>query len=84
MVAYNAATIPLELLDMVMYVGMHFSEQKNGIKNETIGLTRSRDLTACPIRAAIRCVRHLREHLLPPTTLLFIYCQHNSEHRITD
>jgi hypothetical protein len=83
-VAYNAATIPLELLDMVTYVGMHFTEQKNGIKNETIGLTRSRDLTACPVRAAIRRVRHLREHQMPPTTPLFIYIQHNKQHRITD
>jgi hypothetical protein len=52
-VAYNAATIPMELLGMVTYVGMHFTEQKNGIKNETIGPSCSLDQTACPVLVAI-------------------------------
>lgn len=83
-VSYNAATIPMEMLEMVTYVGLLFTEQKNGIKNETIGLTRSRDLTACPVLAAIRRVRHLREHQAPPTTPLFMYYKQGTQHRITD
>jgi hypothetical protein len=50
--AHNVATTPLALLPLVTYVGMHFTEQNNGINNETIRLTCSWDLQACPILAA--------------------------------
>jgi hypothetical protein len=47
--AYSAVTIPLDLLPLANYVGLHFTEQKNGINNETIGLTQSRDTHICPV-----------------------------------
>lgn len=82
--AYNASVIPLALLPLVTYVGMHFTEQKNGIKNETIGLTCSRDLQACPVLAAVHRVQHLREHQMPAHTPLFVYFNQGVQHRITD
>jgi hypothetical protein len=81
---YSAATIPLELLDRASYVGLLFTEQKNGIKNETIGLTRTRDILLCPVCVMIRRVRHLRLHEMPPATPLFIYQNQGVSHRITD
>jgi hypothetical protein len=82
--AYSAATIPLKLLDLANYVGLNFTEQKNGIKNETIGLTRSRDISICPVLIMIRRVRHLREHEMPAQTPLFIYFKQGVQHRVTD
>jgi hypothetical protein len=71
-------------LELVTYVGMHFTEQKNGIKNETIGLTHSRDQTACPVLMAIQHVHHLCEHHMPSTNPLFLYLNNHTEYRITD
>jgi hypothetical protein len=82
--AYNTATIPLALLPLVTYVGMHFTKQNNGIKKETIGLTRSRDLQACPVLAAVCRVRQLRKHQMPPNTPLFLYFKQGVQHRISD
>jgi hypothetical protein len=79
----NAATIPLALLLLVTYVGMHY-EQKNGIKNETIGLTCSQDLQACPVLVAACQVQHLCEHQMPAPTPLFIYFKQGVQHHITN
>jgi hypothetical protein len=59
---YTATTIPLHLLNDATTVGLHFSLQKNGISGETIWLGRAREPHACPVQAAARRVRHLREN----------------------
>jgi hypothetical protein len=70
---YPASTIPLELLDSVTFLTYTFTEQKNGIRNEEIGLARSRDQQACPVRCTANRVRHLRTHLAPPDTPIFAF-----------
>jgi hypothetical protein len=82
--AYLAVDIPLEHLPLANFVGLNFTEQKNGIKNETIGLTRSRDTTICPVLIMIRRVRHLRAHQMPPQTPLFVFFIQGIQHRVTD
>jgi hypothetical protein len=68
---YPASTIPLDLLDQATFVTYAFTEQKNGIRNEEIGLARSRDRHACPVHCTANRVRHLRTHNAPPDTPLF-------------
>jgi hypothetical protein len=61
---------------------LHGAEKWN--KNETIGLTRSRDTTCCPILVMIQWVQHLRAHQMPPLTPLSIYLKQGVPHHITD
>jgi hypothetical protein len=82
--AYSAATLPLKMLNLTNYVGLNFTEQKNGIKNETIRLTQSWDTTCCPVLIMIRQVWHLRQHQMPPRTPLFIYFKQGVQHPVTD
>ena len=70
---HPATTIPLELLDGVTFAGLTFNEQKNGVKGEIIGLTRSGDPNACAVLALTRRVRHLRQHHAQPSTKLYTY-----------
>jgi hypothetical protein len=77
--AYSAATLPLEMLALA-----NFTKQKNGSKNETISLTRSRDTTICPVLLMTQRVWHLQEHQMPAQTPLFIFFKQGVQHRITD
>ena len=70
---HPATTIPLELLEGVTFAGLTFNEQKNGVKGEIIGLTRSGDPNACAVLALTRRVRHLRQHHAQPSTKLYTY-----------
>jgi hypothetical protein len=47
--------------------------QKNGIPGEVIGLTGTGAPIACPVKAIIRRVHHLRSHGAAATTELFWY-----------
>ena len=82
-VDYPAATIPLEVLDMVTFAGLTFTEQKNGVKGEIIGLTRSGDPAACAVTALTRRIRHFRAHGAPPATKLYTYFdRHGRPHHL--
>ena len=70
---YNAATIPLALLDATSFVTYTFTTQKNAVRGEAIGLGRSGRGSCCPVAASVQCVRHLREHGALPTTPLGTY-----------
>ena len=76
-VEYSAATTPLDQLDLATFAGLTFTEQKNGVKGEVIGLTLSGDDLACAVRALTRRVRHLRAHHAPPNTKLYTYFDSN-------
>ena len=68
-----AAEIPLELLDNATFVSLDFTEQKNGITNERIGLGLSGDKQACPVHILKCRVRHLRSGGASRTTPLYCY-----------
>lgn len=59
-------------------VSLNFTEQKNGVKNETICLTRSTNLHACPVRRTASRVQHLRTHLASPDTPIFSFYENST------
>jgi len=55
------------------FVGLEFTNQKNCVKGEIIGLGRSGSDLWCPVRASIRRIIALRRHHAPPHTPLHSY-----------
>jgi hypothetical protein len=55
-------TTPPHHLLSATFVTLEFTEQKNGVRGEVIGLSRSGDPHFCPVGAAARRVIHLRAH----------------------
>jgi hypothetical protein len=53
-----------------------FSDQKNGVRGEVIGLGRSGNPRACPVIATANRVLHLRSHNAPLSTPLSTYYRH--------
>lgn len=66
-------TAPLDLIKRATFASLEFTDQKNGVKGEVIGLGRSGDPKFCPVLSIINRVLHLREHNAPPTTPLASY-----------
>ncbi len=57
-------------LHSVNYVALEFTNQKNGVHSELVGLGRSGHLIHCPVQALINWVKHLRATCAPLTTTL--------------
>jgi integrase len=55
------------------FATLTFTDQKNGVRGEVIGLARSGNIQLCPVLSIIRRVVHLREHNAPHTTPLASY-----------
>ncbi len=82
---YTAANIPLPLLPSVSYAGLTFTMQKNGVPGEMIGLTPTGAPIACPVRAIVRRVQHLRTYTIARDTPLYVYYDHTGvSRRISD
>jgi hypothetical protein len=60
-------------LHSVNYVALEFTNQKNGVHSELVGLGRSGHLIHCPVQALINWVKHLRATCAPLTTTLYSY-----------
>ena len=67
-----AATTPAYALHAATSVYLTFTDQKNGVRGERVGHTRSGDSFACPVLAILRRVLHLRSHNAPSTTPLYM------------
>ena len=79
----NAATVPLDQLQNASKVHLNFTDQKNGIKDETITHGNNTDLLLSPVRAVARRVAHLRQSAAPADTPLFtVYSANNRIRRI--
>lgn len=76
---YLATTIPLLDLPRVTFISLTFTTQKNGVRGEVIGLSRSGDFSLCPVLATIRRIMHLRTHNAPLHTPLAVYFTLGSE-----
>jgi hypothetical protein len=63
----------LPSLDSATFVCLEFTNQKNGVRGELIGLGRSGNPTFCPVQACINRVKPLRQFNAPPTTPLYAY-----------
>lgn len=55
------------------FVCLEFTNQKNGVRGELIGLGQSGDPEFCPVAAIINRIIHLRQHHAPPNTPLYSY-----------
>ena len=63
-------TSTAEQLQAATRVTLTFTTQKNGVRGEIIGLSRSGDAIVCPVRAAVRRLLYLRSHGAPVGTPL--------------
>jgi len=66
----NPLTATAAQLCAATRVTLTFTTQKNGVRGEVIGLSRSGDATLCPVLAIVRRVLYLRRHDAPPATPL--------------
>jgi len=64
---------PLQELDSALFVCLEFTNKKNGVRGELIGLSRSGNPTFCPVQACINRVKHLCQHHAPPTSPLYAF-----------
>lgn len=82
---YDAALIPLPLIDQTSSVGLNFTQQKNGIKGEVVWLTATGEPDVCPVRSVARRVDHLRRrHASNNTPLYCFYDAGGTQRRVTD
>jgi hypothetical protein len=75
--ANNRAINPIQCSDddlhAATFVSFTFTTQKNGTKGEVITHGLSTDLLACPVKAIVRRILHLRQHKSTPTTPIASY-----------
>ena len=67
------ATAPAEHLLSATFATLEFTEQKNGVRGEVIGLARSGNPQFCPVICMARRVLHLRQHAAPAAVPLASY-----------
>jgi len=68
---------------MPTFAALEFTNQKNGVRGELIGLGPSGDAAFCPVHAIRSRVLHLIQHRAPPTTPLFTYYDYNLPLQVT-
>ena len=66
----NLQTASTAQLQAATFVSLTFTEQKNGVRGEVIGLSRSGNPALCPVASLVRRICHLRQHNAAPTTPL--------------
>jgi hypothetical protein len=64
-------------------VALEFTQQKNGVRGELVGLNRSGDPRWCPVLAAVNRVLHLRLHGAAANTPIYSYCQQGTWQFVT-
>jgi hypothetical protein len=75
-------TCPEYELHAATHVALEFTSQKNGVRGELVGLTRSGHPVLCPVLALCQRLRHLRLNRAHLTTPLYCYCTNGSWHQI--
>ena len=71
-----AVQAKLQDLLKATFVTFTFTDQKNSVRGEVLGLGPSGDPLLCPVKAAARRVRHLLANKAAPTTLFCTYYEH--------
>jgi hypothetical protein len=61
-------TAPEVKIESATFTTLTFTTQKNGVRGEVIGLSRSGNLQLCPVLSTIRQILHLRRHNAAATT----------------
>jgi hypothetical protein len=63
----NILTAPFTELQTTNFASLTFTDQKNGVRGEVIGMSTSGDSHFCPVKALVRCIIHLFTFNAPPT-----------------
>lgn len=79
----DVMTVPIETLLAATFVSLTFTNQKNGVKGEKLGHASNGQRFACPVRAVIRRVEHLRSHHAHPSTPLHVYYDHGAPYAVS-
>lgn len=66
-----------ELLNTADFASLTFTDQKNGVRGEVIGMSVSGDPHFCPVKALVRRIIHLRAHNAAPIMPLGMYFDRN-------
>jgi len=66
----DLTTAPFEQIQQARFASLTFTNQKNGVRGEVIGLARSGDPYLCPVLSIIRRVLYLCRHSAPSNTPL--------------
>ena len=66
----NLSTAPIEQVRQARFASLTFTNQKNGVRGEVIGLACSGDPYLCPVQAIIRRILYLRQNSAPSNTPL--------------
>ena len=70
----DLGTCPDADLASATFVSLTFTDQKNGVRGEVIGLSTSGNPAVCPVHAVCRRIQHLRTHgALPSTPLARVF-----------
>jgi hypothetical protein len=77
----NHSTCTPEDLQRITYVALEFTNQKNGVRGELVGLGKSGHHLWCPVKVLINRVSHLRQSHAHPTTPLYRYF-HTTWHKL--
>ena len=78
----NFCTCPYGAFHLVTHATLTFDTQKNRVRGETIGHSLSGDPYACPVKALVRRVYHLRCNNAPPDTPLCAYYHCGFKHTV--
>ena len=70
----SLTSAPIEQLRQARFATLTFTDQKNGVRGEVIGLARSGDPFLCPVLAIVRRVLYLRSVAAPLHTPLARVC----------
>ena len=62
----DLVTAPLASILAATFASLTFTDQKNGVRGEVIGLARSGCPSLCPVVAIVRRIHHLRINNAPP------------------
>jgi hypothetical protein len=75
-VRIDPATADEQSLWSATFASLTFTNQKNSVRGEIIGLGRSGDPQFCPVLTIVRRILHLRDQNAPPETPLAAYFFH--------
>jgi hypothetical protein len=74
---------PILDLEAADHAQLTYEDQKNAVRAEAVGHGRSHHPVACPVRALIRRVVHLRTHHADPDTPLHTFYDFGRSHHVT-
>ena len=77
----DLSTAPEASIRSATFATLTFTNQKNGVRGEVIGLGTSGNPHLCPVRAVVRRILHLRASQADPSTPLATVIHNNRVHR---